>query len=115
MQVIKRDGSIVEFNEQKISDAITKAYKEVDRPLDSIGSIMDQVLYEITSLTSKMDYSPYGKIFVEKIQDIVEKVLMDYDKDVAKAYILYRQKRQLARENTTDKTLEEYLSGTSEY
>ena len=53
---------------------------------------------------------------VEEIQDLVENGLMSTKrKDVAKAYIKYRQKRSEARSNTTDKELEELFRGTSKY
>lgn len=53
---------------------------------------------------------------VEEVQDLVEKGLMATKrKDVAKAYILYREKRNQARGNLTDKTVLELLAGTNEY
>ena len=63
-----------------------------------------------------MKISDTPEIPIETIQDMVEKELMDIDKDVAKAYITYRYKRHLVREsNTTDKSILELIDGTSDY
>lgn len=91
MLVTKRDGRQVLFNAQKIENAIGKAYWDKDWTLDKpnpvyAGYIADKIT------ESNQDYS------VEQIQDIVERELMTYDPNVAKAYILYRNKRTRARE-----------------
>lgn len=91
MLVTKRDGRQVLFNVQKIENAIGKAYWDKDWSPDKpnppyAGHIADKIS------KSNQDYS------VEQIQDLVERELMTYDPDVAKAYILYRNKRTRARE-----------------
>lgn len=91
MLVTKRDGRQVLFNVQKIENAIGKAYWDKDWSPDKpnppyAGHIADKIY------RSNQDYT------VEQIQDIVERELMSYDPDVAKAYILYRNKRTRARE-----------------
>ena len=92
--IIKRDGKVVEFDVKKISSAITKAFKAVDREYHA--SIIDMLaLRTCADFESKVKD---GKIAVEDVQDSVEKVLSDANyADVAKAYILYRKQREKAR------------------
>lgn len=91
MLVTKRDGRQAIFNVQKIENAIGKAYWDKDWSPDKpnppyAGHIAEKIA------KSNQDYT------VEQIQDLVERELMAYDPDVAKAYILYRNKRTRARE-----------------
>ena len=92
--VVKRDGSVVEFDVSKISRAITKAFDAVER--NSHPSIINLLALQVTA-----DYESKIKndsIAVEDIQDSVEKVLSDAGyADVAKAYILYRKQREKMR------------------
>ena len=107
MQVIKRDGRIVDFNKRKISDAILNAMNETEE-------INRDLANRIANEISKLEVESLN---VEEIQDIVEEKLMaSKRKDVAKTYVRYRYKRELVREgNTTDKTIKELLNGESEY
>ncbi|MBR2577761.1 MAG: ribonucleoside triphosphate reductase [Erysipelotrichaceae bacterium] len=93
-QVIKRDGTVVDFNVNKISAAIEKAFDAVGR--DYHPSIIDML-----ALRTCADFDAKtvdGKVTVEDIQDSVEKTLSDANfADVAKAYILYRKQREKAR------------------
>ena len=112
MIVIKRDGSEVEFDANKIKVAVSKAFKEVyetcgNKEISNLAqTILDPVIEEI------MDRH-YIKISVETIQDIVEDVLMSKNHFVAKAYIRYRFKHQLARNSYTElmDTLNNKISG----
>ncbi|MBO7138965.1 MAG: anaerobic ribonucleoside triphosphate reductase [Prevotella sp.] len=91
--VIKRDGRIVGFNEQKIMAAIRKAMLQTDKGEDErlIGQITDHVAQRGKP---QMD--------VEAIQDMVEMELMKSSrKDVAKEYIAYRNQRSIARKAKT--------------
>lgn len=89
MNVIKRDGRLIEFDKNKISDAILKAMSHTAMGQD-IG-MAKQIAQEITDETNET-------ISVEDIQDLVEKKLMvSQRKDVAKEYIIYRNKRNIAR------------------
>lgn len=111
VQVIKRNGDVVDFQRDKISVAIQKAMKEVR---DEINT------YEVRAATDKVVDSIEQRkenISVEEIQDIVERALMTSGmKDVAKSYITYRYLHGLIREsNTTDKTIKELINGESEY
>ena len=93
-QVVKRDGEIAEFNVQKISAAITKAFDALEKQYHP--SVVDMLALRVTS-----EFEPKikdGKISVEDIQDCVEKVLSEAGyTDVAKAYILYRKQREKVR------------------
>ncbi|MBR4910851.1 MAG: ribonucleoside triphosphate reductase, partial [Clostridia bacterium] len=90
-QVVKRDGSVTDFNISKISAAISKAFEAQGK--NSHQSVIDLIAIRVTA-----DFEPKivdGKISVEAIQDSVEKVLSESGyADVAKAYILYRKQRE---------------------
>ncbi|MFC1807683.1 anaerobic ribonucleoside-triphosphate reductase [Candidatus Omnitrophota bacterium] len=93
--VNKRDGRTVEFNKEKIADAIFKAAVAVggaDKPL------ADELASAVTLFLRKKFSSESPSI--EQIQDVVEKVLIETGHaKTAKAYILYREKRNQARKN----------------
>ena len=93
-QVIKRDGQIAEFNIQKISAAITKAF-------DAMQKQYHPGVIELLALRVTANFEPKvkdGKIAVEDIQDSVEAVLSEAGyADVAKCYILYRKQREKIR------------------
>ena len=91
--VVKRDGRIVGFNEQKIAAAIRKAMLTTPEGEDEtlIGQIADRI-----SMRGK------SQMTVEDIQDLVENELMkSARKEVAKAYIKYRNARSVARKAKT--------------
>ena len=118
MKVIKRDGREQEFDKRKIISAMKKAY-EAARGEESYDFIQftDQVADSIGKLVvGSWEVKDHKMLSVEDIQDIIENKLMASKyKDVAKQYILYRDKRNLARKNTTDKVVMEMLGGTNEY
>ncbi|MBQ3904608.1 MAG: ribonucleoside triphosphate reductase, partial [Eubacterium sp.] len=93
-QVIKRDGSVTDFDISKISAAIAKAFEAQGK--QSHPSVIDLIALHVTAdFESKIQD---GKISVEAIQDSVEKVLSESGySDVAKAYILYRKQREKVR------------------
>ena len=93
-QVVKRDGSVTDFNISKISAAISKAFEAQGK--QSHPSVIDLIALHVTAdFESKIKD---GKITVEAIQDSVEKVLSESGyADVAKAYILYRKQREKVR------------------
>ncbi len=102
MLVIKRDGRKVEFDGEKIMLAITKANQEVKgREKININQIND-IIKNI-----KNDYKNKKEIEIEEIQDIIENSLMDLKKfELAKKYILYREKHSILRQvNTTDESI----------
>ena len=93
-KVMKRDGTIAEFDIAKISKAITKAFEA--EKCEFHPTVIDLLALKVTS-----DFSPKikdGIISVEDIQDSVERVLSQAGyTDVAKAYILYRKQREKVR------------------
>ena len=89
LKIRKRNGSLEDFNDQKIYNAINAAWK-------STKGLEEQPKERIKSLVMTIDPETYDT--VEKIQDAVENGLMDIDKEVAKAYIRYRYLHQLERE-----------------
>ena len=110
MQVVKRDGKIVDFDESRIINAIQKANKEVDQEERVTDEQIEQIVSEIRKSKKK-------RILVEDIQDKIENKLMDFGKhELARAYITYRYNRALVRKaNTTDKSIKELIDGESEY
>lgn len=108
---VKRDGRKEEFDKSKISNAIKKAFIEVDGDIDDKAeAIVDKIANEIAG-TKKEEMS------VEDIQDmVVNKLMATSRKDVASRYVEYRYQRKIIREaNTTDETIMELLSGQSDY
>nr|DAH01978.1 MAG TPA: anaerobic ribonucleoside triphosphate reductase [Crassvirales sp.] len=89
MQVVKRDGSIEEFNVDKIISAVEKAFKSCNKK-------MPQYLYDmIGALFGTLEGDTIG---IEEIQNKVEDVLMnDKHFDVARSYIIYREQHKQAR------------------
>ena len=103
IKVIKRDNSVVDFNKEKIVNAINRAFLEVDGKLYETDTAQD-IATEIEKLGKHLD--------VEEIQDYIEDALMRSERrDVAKAYVRYRYKREVARNYSDDfiKALKEKL------
>lgn len=107
---VKRDGRKEEFDKDKISNAIKKAFIEVDGDIDDKAeAIVDKIANEIAG-TKKEEMS------VEDIQDLVEQKLMcSARKDVAKCYILYRNERTKMRDRNSMliKTVAEKLTASN--
>ena len=110
INVIKRNGNKVDFDKNKIIEAILKANKDVQ----GRQKVSVKLAREIAKNIENYDKS---KLTVEEIQDLVEKELMSAEKyDLAKAYIVYREKRAMVRQsNTTDLSIKELIDGTSDY
>lgn len=90
MTVIKRDGREVPFDKDKIVKAVVKAFVDNDYSTDVAHPVAEKIADEVEA-TSK-------NLSVEEIQDTVEKKLMATKyKDIAKAYIEYRQLHKMAR------------------
>ena len=91
--VVKRDGRIVGFNEEKIVAAIRKAMLHTDKGED---------IHLIQQITDHVSFHGKPQMTVENIQNAVEIELMKSKrKDVAKAYIAYRNQRSIARKAKT--------------
>ena len=108
MKIIKRDGTIVEYDAEKIRVAIGKANNEVQNKEKVSEEEINNIIKYIESLKKK-------RMLVEDIQDIIEQKLMEYNKyDLAKKYITYRYTRELIRKaNTTDQSIKELIDGES--
>ena len=99
--VIKRDGRKVEFNNQKIVAAILKA-------MDITEAGQDIVL--AAKIADTISKSGKAEMSVEEIQDCVEMELMKSPrKEVARAYIAYRNQRNLARKAKTNEIFQEII------
>ena len=91
--VIKRDGRIVGFNEEKIATAIRKAMLHTEKGEDF------RLIHQITD---RVSFNGDAQMTVEAIQDAVEMELMKSSrKDVAQKYIAYRNQRSIARKAKT--------------
>lgn len=110
MKIIKRDGTIVDYDPEKIRVAIQKANNEVLRK----DKISKEQIKEIIEYIEELNKP---RILVEDIQDIIEEKLMEFGKyPLAKKYITYRYTRELVRKaNTTDQSIKELIEGESEY
>jgi ribonucleoside-triphosphate reductase len=99
-QIRKRDGRIVSFTQDRITQAVYKAFQSAgqddlriaERVSDRVTAKLEQMFGEATTPT------------VEQTQDLVEKTLMEMEHfDVAKSYIIYREKHQEKREMDVSK------------
>ena len=100
--VVKRDGRLVDFNNQKIVAAILKAMDVTEDGEDIV------LAAQIADTISKKDAD---KMSVEEIQDCVEMELMKSPrKEVARKYIAYRNKRNLARKAKTTEIFQEIIN-----
>ena len=103
IKVLKRNGQIVDFNKNKIIEAINKAFLEVDDQLYEDDTAID-IANEI-----EQAWKSEEPLSVETIQDLVEEYLMRSErKDVARAYIRFRYKKEILRQ--TSETYDSILS-----
>ena len=110
MQVVKRNGNIVDFDPSKIVNAITKANENVKEKERATKK-------EINEIVDYVKNTNKNRILVEDIQDLVEEKLMEFKHyELAKKYIIYRYTRALIRKsNTTDQSIKELIDGENEY
>lgn len=100
-KIKKRDGRIEEFNKEKIVDAVLQAFIEID------GEITLYAQNKAKEISAYVETLQEKMLDVELVQDIVEQKLMASNrKDVAKAYILYRDMRSKEREKNSRLTKE---------
>lgn len=106
-KVLKRDGQIVEFNSEKITNAIEKAAKvtkEFDK--ETAKTLTEKVIALTQDLISKKNEN-LKVSSIEEIQDIVEYVLLSSDyKKTAKSYVLYREQQSRLRDFTNNANLD---------
>ncbi len=113
-QIRKRDGRLVPFDKNKITEAVYKAAAatngEIEQNRDMAEQITEQVLTEVAEKYADNIFS------VEDVQDMVERVLIEKGyAQIAKAYILYRDKRNRVRTAKSDlmDAVEQILMETS--
>ena len=112
MRIIKRDGSEVEFNREKIVNAITKANNSVSSDKQLSCKEIEDIAKSVEEDVSRLPIDSS----VEEIQNIVESKLFNTNKfELTKNYIIYRDRHAaLRKENTTDKTILSLLDGNNE-
>ena len=104
--VIKRSGKEVPFDKEKIRHAINGAFNEIRNTDCSDSAILARVMKYINAYSESNE-----SINVEKIQDIVERVLMEEGYyNVAKAYIRYRYEHELERQKKQQQEFDETIA-----
>ena len=99
-KIIKRDGREVVFNRNKIEEAVLKAFAAVDKDVSEYAEEKAAKIADFIEEAAIETEDPYT---VEEIQDMVENGLMATKrKDVARAYILYREERNKNRHFNSD-------------
>ena len=100
MKIIKRNGAEVQFDENKIITAISKANNAIAEEYQMTPKQIDRIAERVILACEHLGHSPS----VEEVQDLVEHQIMAHGAfEVAKAYITYRYTRTLVRQsNTTD-------------
>ena len=110
--VIKRDGRTMPFDTKKIKNAILKAFKAVDGEISEYAELKAENIANYIEGYCEQEAEPLS---IEEIQDLVENGLMSTKrKDVAKAYIKYRDQRTKERSwnNEMMRAAQEKLAGT---
>lgn len=108
LMIVKRTGTVVEFDSNRIKSAISKAINSTGNkiPIEKIDVVVDSIIDEIRERF--VDINPN----VENIQDIVEKHLVKHDLyEIAKEYILYRAERNKEREAEKEKVTKKSILG----
>ncbi|MDQ8516073.1 anaerobic ribonucleoside-triphosphate reductase [Enterococcus faecium] len=101
MKVIKRDGRHVDFDEQKINEALIKAEKKIQGSLSPLTYEKIQMIADLVVQEIKSRFAENVKIY--EIQNIVEHILLEKNEyELAEEYINYRTKRDFARSKATD-------------
>lgn len=114
MLITKRDGRKVKFDETKIINAIRKAFEQTENEKWDEYAVAKAT--NIASFIKDKVKNSDKEYDVEQIQDLVENGLMSCKKkNVAREYIKYRERRRLARPNTTDNDLQDLFGGKNEY
>ena len=97
-RIVKRNGQVVPYDGTKIVLAIEKSFLSVKESVDQayLSDLLEQI---------EAQFDGRQEVDVEEIQDTVEKILMKNEKyNVAKSYILYREKRTQMRNDRLGKT-----------
>lgn len=115
-KVVKRDGREVSFDKERIINAVEKAFIETDNELTDYAKSKAANIADYINTIAQAKAVEGTTLTVEEIQDLVEHGLMSCKrKDVAKAYILYRDKRTKEREYKSDmvKAVKEKLDASN--
>lgn len=98
-KVVKRDGKIVEFNSEKITNAIEKAAKVTKEFDANTAKTLTEKVVELTQALVSRKSENLKAASIEEIQDAVEQILLDSDyKKTAKSYMLYREQQAKFRD-----------------
>ena len=101
MRVIKRNGSVVPYNQEKIAIAITKAFLAVEGGAAAASTRIHNKVNELANsvtITFSRRMPSGGTLHIEEIQDQVELELMrSEERTVARSYVLYREERKKVR------------------
>jgi ribonucleoside-triphosphate reductase len=101
IQVIKRDGRTVTFDDQKIYNALVKAKQQVQGTLSPMDH--QQVHYLVTKINHEIEARFQKTVKIYEIQNIVEHILLQqHDYALAEEYIRYRTQRDFERSQATD-------------
>ena len=93
-RIVKRDGTVVDYNRDRIGDAILKATVATGKPATKLSSALAKKVEQALCDT----YNERTIPSVEDIQDIVESVMMSNGRtDLARGYIIYRHQRAMQR------------------
>ena len=105
MRVIKRNGSVVPYDQDKIAIAITKAFLAVEGGAAAASTRIHNKVNELAnsvSITFSRRMPSGGTLHIEEIQDQVELELMrSEERTVARSYVLYREERTKVRKKET--------------
>jgi len=105
MRVIKRNGSVVTYDQEKIAIAITKAFLAVEGGAAAASTRIHNKVNElanVVTMTFSRRMPSGGTLHIEEIQDQVELALMrSEERTVARSYVLYREERTKARKERT--------------
>ncbi len=109
MQVVKRDGRVMEFCKDRIVEAIIKAMQQTPEGVD-------RDLAEKIAISIEKQLENRGEVTVYELQDLVEKKLMGSSrKEVATSYITYRYIRDIARKSKTKDVFLDIITSKSNY
>ena len=111
MRVIKRNGSVVPYDQEKIAIAITKAFLAVEGGAAAASTRIHNKVNELANsvtITFSRRMPSGGTLHIEEIQDQVELELMrSEEREVARSYVLYREERTRLRKEEVEEETEE--------
>ncbi|MGB4074428.1 ribonucleoside-diphosphate reductase subunit alpha [Pseudomonas sp.] len=114
LRVIKRNGTVVPYTDDKITVAITKAFLAVEGGTAAASSRIHETVARLTeqvSATFKRRMPSGGTIHIEEIQDQVELALMrSGEQKVARDYVIYRESRSQARKSDSSEIAQPHPS-----